>query len=172
MRGVTALSAFYRQDVTLASGAQQVAAWSDGSPLIAFLGRVIGINFHPQEGEPAAWSGNFATAIANAGKWRSVACPTTTTLNVGKTAEKIKASGRVSPNHSGRRVIVTLSRKVGGGSYHKVATKRPRLNANSKYATSFNRPDSGSCRIKTQFQAHTTHDPIHRASSATKTFAC
>ena len=171
MNGVSALGAFYRHDVTLATGAAQVAAWTDGSPLIAHKGRVIGINFHPQEGEPASWTGDFARVIVNAGNWKSIGCPTKTTLKITKTASKVKAKGKVSPNHSGQRVTVTLQRKS-SGSFSKVAGKKAVLNARSKYSTSFNRPAPGSCRIKVRFGGHKAHHPTHRASGATKTFRC
>ena len=36
MQGVTALTAFFRNQVTLASGASQVAAWADDLPLVAY----------------------------------------------------------------------------------------------------------------------------------------
>lgn len=171
MRGVTALGAFYRHDVTLAAGASQVAAWTDGSPLVAHKGRVVGINFHPQEGEPASWTGQFAKAITNAGKWKSVGCPTKTTLKVGKSSTKVTAKGKVSPNHAGQRTTVTLQRKA-GGQFKKVATKKPRLNANSKYTAGFDRPRPGNCRFKVRFGGHGAHLPKHLPSGATKTFAC
>jgi hypothetical protein len=175
MQGVTALGATYRHDHTLAPGATLVASWADAdtSPLIAFKGRVIGINFHPQESELASWTGDFARVIANAGKWRSVGCPTNTTLHVRKRAEKIRASGRVSPNHSGEEMLVTLRVRTGGpGGGLIVKAKRPHLNSNSKYVTRFNRPNSGRCRIRARFRGHDSHDPVHLPSGEAKSFRC
>jgi len=171
MNGVNSLNAFYRESLTVATGATEIATWSDGLPLIASKGRVVGINFHPQEQAPDTWSGDFARVINNAGKWLSVDCPTTTTLGIAKSADKVRASGKVSPKHAGRRVTVTLSRKT-GGKFKKVAAKKPRLSAASKYSTGFKRLDSGTCRIKVRFADHKGHTPAHLASSATKTFAC
>ena len=171
MRGVTALNAFFRLDLTVATGATQIATWSDGFPLVAFKGRVVGINFHPQEGADTTWSGDFARVIGNAGKWLSVDCPTTSTLQVQKTINQIRASGKVSPKHPGRRVTVTLLKKTGAG-FQKLATKKPRLSPSSKYSARFDRPVGGKCRIKVRFAGHKGHVPVHLGSRASKTFAC
>lgn len=63
-------SASYRDDVTLASGATQVAHWSSGLPLVAYKGNVVGLNFWPPSSDayPDAWlsSTNGAALMANA----------------------------------------------------------------------------------------------------------
>ncbi len=72
MQGVTALTAFFRNQVTLTSGASQVAAWADGLPLVAYKTTnghtAVGINAYlgfPEEG----WDGDFGTLIVNAARW-------------------------------------------------------------------------------------------------------
>jgi hypothetical protein len=68
MAGVISLSAYYRLQTSLASGAVQVAAWDDGQPLIAFKGRAVEINAYI--GDYADnWSGDFARVIINIGNW-------------------------------------------------------------------------------------------------------
>jgi hypothetical protein len=72
MQGVTSLTGFFRHQVTLASGAVQVAAWADSAPLIAYkaqAGRTgVGINVYPGE-NPNQWSGEFGRVVVNAGRW-------------------------------------------------------------------------------------------------------
>ncbi len=66
MLGVHSASAFYRLDVTVASGATQVAAWNDGKPAVAVKGRAVGISAYTGDYAPL-WSGDFARIIADAG---------------------------------------------------------------------------------------------------------
>ena len=60
MRGVTGLSAAYRNDLTLTSGATAVATWTDGPPAVAFKinnGRTaVGINTYL-----GGWDPGFST---------------------------------------------------------------------------------------------------------------
>jgi hypothetical protein len=60
----------YNQEVTLASGATQVAHWSNGTPLVAYLGNVVGLNFWPPSSDARGdlWKSttNGATLMANA----------------------------------------------------------------------------------------------------------
>ena len=44
MQGVTALGSNFGQELAVASGATQVAAWNTGTPLIAFKNDVVAIN--------------------------------------------------------------------------------------------------------------------------------
>src|SRR6266487_7090030 len=71
MRGVSSLSAFYRNGVTLASGASAVAMWRDGPPAVAYKtnnGRTaVGINAYL--GNLNQFSGEWGRVIVNAGKW-------------------------------------------------------------------------------------------------------
>jgi hypothetical protein len=68
--GVTNLSAFFRQTLTLTGGASQAATWSDGASLIAYKGRAVGVNAYVGE-NPHMWSGQFAKVVANAGRFLS-----------------------------------------------------------------------------------------------------
>jgi len=66
-QAVTALSATYRiSDLTPAPGAALLASWSGGAPLVAYKGRVVGINARLGSEE---WSGDFARLIVNAANW-------------------------------------------------------------------------------------------------------
>lgn len=60
----------YNQEVTLAAGATQVAHWSNGTPLVAYLGNVVGLNFWPPSSDARAdlWKSttNGAALMANA----------------------------------------------------------------------------------------------------------
>jgi len=80
MQGVTTLFAHFRDNVPLASGATQVAAWTDDISAVAYKGRAIGINAYigdyPYGG--TYWSGQFAHVIANAARWLLPPCPSPT----------------------------------------------------------------------------------------------
>jgi hypothetical protein len=77
MQGVTALTANDRTETSLSSGAVQVAAWQDGLPLIAYKGRVVGINAFV--GNHYMWSGQFGKVVVNAGRF-IYNCATLSTL--------------------------------------------------------------------------------------------
>lgn len=63
-------SGSWRNAVSLAAGATQVAHWSNGEPLVAYLGNIVGLNFWPVSSD--AYSGgwlsstNGAALMANA----------------------------------------------------------------------------------------------------------
>jgi FG-GAP-like repeat len=71
MRGVSSLSAFYRNGVTLASGASAVAMWTDGPPAVTYKTNngttAVGINAYL--GNLNQFSGEWGRVIVNAGKW-------------------------------------------------------------------------------------------------------
>ena len=92
---------------------------------------------------------------------------TATTEGVSKTTAKVKAAGKVSPGRAGKHVVVTLSRKS-GGRFHVLATHRPTLSSTSHYATSFARPNPGTCRLTARYPG----DSTHLASQRTRSFAC
>ncbi|MFZ1783605.1 MAG: PKD-like domain-containing protein [Ferruginibacter sp.] len=86
MQGVTSLTAFYRALVSVAPGATQVAAWSDGSPLMAVKGNAVGLSAYI--GNAGNWSGDFAKVIVNAGGPAGTTCtgtPKTFTYTVNPT---------------------------------------------------------------------------------------
>ena len=64
--GVTTLDAFFREITTLASGATLAATWNDGSPLIAYKGRAVGVSAYVGD-FAGMWSGDFAKVIINSG---------------------------------------------------------------------------------------------------------
>jgi N-acetylneuraminic acid mutarotase len=70
MQSVISLNSSLRETVTLAGGATQVAAWNDGTPLIAYKGRAVGVSGYVGDFS-GSWSGDFARVILNAGNWLS-----------------------------------------------------------------------------------------------------
>src|SRR5438128_3281971 len=71
MLGVSSLSAFYRNGVTLAAGAASVAMWTDGPPAVAYKANngstAVGINAYL--GYLNQFSGEWGRVIVNAGRW-------------------------------------------------------------------------------------------------------
>lgn len=65
LAGVTTLNVYYHTATTPASGAVQVASWSDGSIALAYKSRAVGINAYLGDFS-GQWSGDFAAVIANA----------------------------------------------------------------------------------------------------------
>jgi hypothetical protein len=63
--GVNAITGRYRDAVTLVSGATSYATWSDGYPLIARKGNVVGVNLFPDDSYGAV-SGDFKQLFINA----------------------------------------------------------------------------------------------------------
>jgi Kelch motif protein/VCBS repeat protein len=72
MRGVSSLSAFLRNGVTLTSGASAVAMWTDGPPAVAYKTNnghtAVGLNAYLGS-NPMNFSGEWGRVIVNAGKW-------------------------------------------------------------------------------------------------------
>jgi hypothetical protein len=66
LAGVSALMAYYRDDVVLSDGATEIAQWSDGTSAVAFKGRAVGINAYLGDQSGPAYSGDFARIILNA----------------------------------------------------------------------------------------------------------
>jgi ELWxxDGT repeat protein len=93
--------------------------------------------------------------------------PSGTTLTVRKRLYRVIARGVVSPNHSCKRVVVTLQKKK-DGAFVTIARKRPMLDARSHYRVRFRRPAAGRCRIITTFRGDADHLP----SSARSKFRC
>jgi ELWxxDGT repeat protein len=93
--------------------------------------------------------------------------PSGTTLTVRKRLYRLIARGGVSPNHSCKRVVVTLQKKK-DGAFVTIARKRPMLDARSHYRVRFRRPAAGRCRIITTFRGDADHLP----SSARSKFRC
>lgn len=68
MNGVTSLSGYYRDNVSLNPGATLVASWSDGNELMAYNhgGQVVGITLYPGEYTTYGLGGDYARLFANA----------------------------------------------------------------------------------------------------------
>jgi hypothetical protein len=66
MEGVSAISENFRDDVTLAADAVQVAAWDDDVPFVATKGHVVGMTLFPP---PVQWTGDVPTLVHNALVW-------------------------------------------------------------------------------------------------------
>ena len=113
MQGVTTLSAFFRNGVTLASGADLIASWSDSSLLIASKNRGVGINAYL--GFLNQWSGQFARVTTNTGNW---ICggppppppppPPPATAATTATAAAIRRRGLGDPSSDARRRLRRL----------------------------------------------------------------
>jgi N-acetylneuraminic acid mutarotase len=126
MAGVTSLSAFYRLKVSLASGATQVATWSDGWPLAAYKGRAVGVNAYIGD-HSNNWSGDFARIVVNTGNWmwmgnrgcNGLVCPCATTINGAITSEDAIQTGRVLRDDPGSTCASPQSCSISSaGSIH------------------------------------------------------
>lgn len=68
--GVTTLQSFYREIPTLASGATAAGTWNDGSLMMAYKGRTVGISGYFGDSSDN-YSGQIARLVANTGRWLS-----------------------------------------------------------------------------------------------------
>lgn len=68
MQGVSNLMAFYRGNPLLTPGAELVASWTDGTPMIATKGRAVGVTAYVGDAD-GGWSGDFGRIVYNAGIW-------------------------------------------------------------------------------------------------------
>jgi len=66
MTGVTSISGFYRDDVSLTSGATLVASWDDGQPFVAQKGQVVGVTLWCGWQDDHDWTGDVPTLMHNA----------------------------------------------------------------------------------------------------------
>ncbi len=65
--GGSPLSAYYRDSVSLAGGAGEIARWTDGTPAVAVKGRAVGLNAYVGDHYgSSAWRGNFGALVVNA----------------------------------------------------------------------------------------------------------
>ena len=65
--GESPLSAYYRDSVSLAAGAAEIARWTDGTPAVAVKGRAVGLNAYVGDHYgSSAWRGNFGALVVNA----------------------------------------------------------------------------------------------------------
>ena len=65
--GGSPLSAYYRDSVSLAGGAAEIARWSDGTPAVAVKSRAVGVNAYVGDHYgSSAWRGNFGALVVNA----------------------------------------------------------------------------------------------------------
>ena len=95
--GVTALSGFFHDRVVLSPGSTEHANWSDGEPLLASKGNVIGVNFFPVDSPNVLsnWhpTGDYQQLFINA---------ITDDLSEGKRALR-RPRQRLRPDIGGRR---------------------------------------------------------------------
>jgi hypothetical protein len=76
--GVTTLNSQFRENLTVSSGATLAATWSDGTPLIAYKGRAVGVAAYVGDRYGFSWSGQYAQVITNAGHWLVPPCSSPT----------------------------------------------------------------------------------------------
>jgi hypothetical protein len=67
LSGVSSLAATYREGLTVATGAEEIAKWSDGLSAVAVKGDAVGINAYLGDAMGPGFSGDFARLIVNAG---------------------------------------------------------------------------------------------------------
>jgi hypothetical protein len=107
--------------LTLRPGATQVAAWSDGSPLVAFKNRVVAINAYLSAGQSGygTWSGDFATVIVNAGNFGATpanADPTVSSAAAdanGTEGDTLSTSGSFSDTDAGDTLTLSADNTEG-----------------------------------------------------------
>src|SRR5262249_10459795 len=81
-------------------GATKVATWNDGTPLMAYKGRAVGLSAYVGDVQ-APFSGDYARVIANAGRFLSppscppptIACP----ANIQTFTDSGKSTATVNP---------------------------------------------------------------------------
>jgi N-acetylneuraminic acid mutarotase len=81
MQGVSSLTAFFRNGVTLTAGAVSVAVWTDGPPAVAYQSNnghtAVGLNAYlGVVAEP--FTGDWGKVIVNSGRWLIGGCPSPT----------------------------------------------------------------------------------------------
>ena len=94
-------------------------------------------------------------------------CPSQITLNTGRTATKLKASGEVTPAHTDGDVVVKLFKRK-NGSFVLVDKKDAPLDGLSEYSATFTRPSAEDCKITAKFPG----DEDHRSSTKSKQVNC
>jgi Calx-beta domain len=102
---------------------------------------------------------------------------TWTRFSTTKANGRIRVTGRLSPAHPNKRMVVTLQRRI-NGSWVRLGVRRPLLMnrsdvdhdgfSDSRFATRFPQPRPGTCRIVSKFRGDADHSP----SSFTKVLAC
>jgi hypothetical protein len=134
----------------------------DGDPLFPNALVVANLNgdIRPDVAEANALNNTVGVLLAK--------LPSATTLQVDLGPEKIRAVGRVKPNHAGEPVFVLLEKKKADGTWKQLDFHVRTLNAESRYAVGFERPPAQRCRVTTLFPG----DEDHMASKARKSFAC
>src|SRR5438132_8765293 len=139
MQGVSSLSAFYRNGLTLTSGASSVADWTDGPPAVAYKTNngttAVGINAYL--GYLNQFSGEWGRLIVNAGRWllncgTPTPTPTPTPGRIHLTAKehivngnevvRLRWTGANSPRVDIRRDGVKIATVANTGSYTDVLT--------------------------------------------------
>jgi hypothetical protein len=80
MQGVSSLSAFFRNGVTLTAGAVSVADWTDGPPAVAYktTNGTTAVGLNAYLGFLDQFAGEWGRVIVNAGRWLLPCGPTPT----------------------------------------------------------------------------------------------
>jgi hypothetical protein len=134
MQGVTSLTAFYRNGLTLAGGAVSVADWTDGPPAVAYKENnghtAVGLNAYLGiVAEP--FTGEWGRTIVNAGRWLDPDCQLgeirlrfAAHLRDGFKVVQLKYIGATSPTVDVFRNGALLATADNDGTYVDVLTVR------------------------------------------------
>ena len=121
LAGVSSLSAYFRDKLSLAPGATEIAKWSDGLSAIAVKANAIGINANLGSFTGAQFSGDFGKLIVNAGNIFGRHALTVTKAGTGEgtvtsTPTAISCGAVCSANFPNGSSVTLTATTIGGGS--------------------------------------------------------
>ncbi len=123
LAGVSELSAYFRDKVSLTTGATQVAEWSDGTSAVAVKGDAVGINAYIGNEDGAEFSGDFARLIVNAAEILGRHTLTVTKAGTGAAQGTVTSApagiscGTIcSANYPNGKSVTLTATTVGGGT--------------------------------------------------------
>lgn len=82
--GVNSVTGYFRDDVTLTSGATLLASWSDGTPMEAIKGNVVAVDLFPDDSASTVPSGDYQRLFVDSltGSLNSESTPEPATLGL------------------------------------------------------------------------------------------
>ncbi len=137
--GVTTLNSFYRETATLAPGATLAGTWNDGTPMIAYKGRAIGVSAYVGDG-PTNYSGHFSRVVSNTAAWLMPPCTASVSGTVSQcaspTPSALAGATLTATGTSGTSTVTNgsggyLLNLTAGGNYTITPTKAARPTASA-----------------------------------------